>query len=797
MQPSARSSNLASLVALGFLGAACGKAPPPAPEPAPADATPASTAPPTSPPAPDTITAVEPSSDVSATPDGTLPWTPPRPLPDALTPAGERCVLGDGAACTEVADGIALRAPFPLASPWLERGCELGDNRACTLVSRHAVELLARLPTTIYSGTTLPGFQPVPLIERACQRGDWLSCSQLAELQGTDYCDHDPSERLEPLVPIDRDAPSEAADKALKATRTLAEVACPKGDEDACLWLALRLASGCGFEADHDTAMRLFAQALVTSGPRCADGDDPSCHRVNNACAAMTGAAVHLEKPASTGGLPIKWADASSTLPPWKGYRFDVGQLIDGSPTTSWQPLDKLRGGVGQWVELHFEAPMVVTGVAITNGLQKTDKLGDLFVLNNRVKRGDLIFSDGSRVRVELASDARGAVRFEFTPRRTASVKLEVATIWRGDKWNDLAISEIEILGARDESAPDIQLPDDCNAPVRAATAACTAGHQMSCDRLIALASEDNGKRDAAVTLALATAEAACATEGPNALRACVATALLLLAHRDEAGRARTLLERACAKGDYQACGELGCHGEIMGGGSISSELEPAPPATCDAGCKGGDVYSCLALFAAKHPGAIDDVDHPAMKRHLATLATCASAKTCSEEAAAIIDASETRYGILELRPQLELIAALDKACTFGDAKACADVAQRVDEGAFQVSREERACKLDPNCGAAVVAEDPEATKKTFHPKALVKACAAHDGASCKVACDAVEDALRDPPGDGDDRFLGDSPPTLEELAPFAHPEGGMTPTLLLEMCNELRLFDRCSCGCC
>jgi|GEM_PF-6858830 len=145
--------------------------------------------------------------------------------------------------------------------------------------------------------------------------------------------------------------------------------------------------------------------------------------------------------------LAIERVTASSTLPAWKGYRFDASQLSDGKLDTSWQRLSKMHGGVGQWTELTLPGAAMASSIEIANALQKTDKLGDLFVLNNRVRKARLVFSDGSEVALDLRKDARGLVKKTFLPRVTTSVRLVVDGIHRGDKWNDLAISEQRLSG--------------------------------------------------------------------------------------------------------------------------------------------------------------------------------------------------------------------------------------------------------------------------------------------------------------------------------------------------------------
>jgi hypothetical protein len=68
--------------------------------------------------------------------------------------------------------------------------------------------------------------------------------------------------------------------------------------------------------------------------------------------------------------------------------------------------------------------------------------------MNNRIREAELEFSDGSK----------RAITFEDTPIQTTivlpepkagvtSVKLTVKSVYRGSRWNDLAVSEFHVLG--------------------------------------------------------------------------------------------------------------------------------------------------------------------------------------------------------------------------------------------------------------------------------------------------------------------------------------------------------------
>lgn len=138
--------------------------------------------------------------------------------------------------------------------------------------------------------------------------------------------------------------------------------------------------------------------------------------------------------------------DASSYLPNWRGYTFTPANLLDDDAATSWQPMRRSTGGVGEWVLLRFDAPHTVTAIELANGLQRTDELGDLYVMNNRVARATLQLSDGSEHPVRFR-DSRSTVLVSLpAPRRIEWLRLTVESVYPGSKWNDLALSELHVL---------------------------------------------------------------------------------------------------------------------------------------------------------------------------------------------------------------------------------------------------------------------------------------------------------------------------------------------------------------
>lgn len=151
-------------------------------------------------------------------------------------------------------------------------------------------------------------------------------------------------------------------------------------------------------------------------------------------------------------------ASASSTHKPGAGYTFDVANVLDGDVATSWQPRDSTSPA---WVQLDFAGDVTVTVIKIANGFQASDRLGDEFVLNSRIAKARLRFSDNTEMPIEFSTDARGLVPFKVPSKSTRSITVLVDRVFRGSRWDDLAISEIEVetLSAPRGSTGGLDIP--------------------------------------------------------------------------------------------------------------------------------------------------------------------------------------------------------------------------------------------------------------------------------------------------------------------------------------------------
>ncbi|MBO6508915.1 MAG: caspase family protein [Roseibium sp.] len=129
---------------------------------------------------------------------------------------------------------------------------------------------------------------------------------------------------------------------------------------------------------------------------------------------------------------------ASSVLDPQYGNRYGPGNLVDGKLTTAW--VEGVSGnGNGERILINFDRPRLLSGFEIVNGYAKNK---DIFFKNARVNTAILRLSDGSSETISLPDNMRTS-RFDFSqPVETSWIEIEIATVFKGKKYADTALSE-------------------------------------------------------------------------------------------------------------------------------------------------------------------------------------------------------------------------------------------------------------------------------------------------------------------------------------------------------------------
>lgn len=144
-------------------------------------------------------------------------------------------------------------------------------------------------------------------------------------------------------------------------------------------------------------------------------------------------------------GGPIK-ITASSRLANQGSNNYNEENLHDFEANTSW--VEGVKGyGIGEWVEYTFRAKNPrITEILIVNGYGKSQSA---WKNNSRVKKLKL-YIKGKPVAILNLEDTRCVQSFEIAPvtdDKEWTMKFEIMDVYKGDKWEDTAISEIYFSG--------------------------------------------------------------------------------------------------------------------------------------------------------------------------------------------------------------------------------------------------------------------------------------------------------------------------------------------------------------
>jgi hypothetical protein len=144
-------------------------------------------------------------------------------------------------------------------------------------------------------------------------------------------------------------------------------------------------------------------------------------------------------------GGPIK-ITASSRLNNQGNNNYNEKNLHDDYANTPW--VEGVKGcGIGEWVEYTFKANNPrITEIKIVNGYCKSYSA---WKNNSRVKKLKL-YINGKSVALLNLEDTRCVQSFEISPLTDSkqwTMRFEIVDVYKGDKWDDTAISEIYFDG--------------------------------------------------------------------------------------------------------------------------------------------------------------------------------------------------------------------------------------------------------------------------------------------------------------------------------------------------------------
>lgn len=138
----------------------------------------------------------------------------------------------------------------------------------------------------------------------------------------------------------------------------------------------------------------------------------------------------------------LGFAKASSIL---EAAKYSPQKIRDGDYATAWVEGDK-GSGLNQWLEIfnqsNYPDRNIYKSLKIINGYAKSEAT---YKTNNRVRKALLEFSDGQKQIIELKDTMEPQI-VTFNESIIQSVKLTILDVYKGTKYNDTCISEIEFM---------------------------------------------------------------------------------------------------------------------------------------------------------------------------------------------------------------------------------------------------------------------------------------------------------------------------------------------------------------
>jgi len=150
---------------------------------------------------------------------------------------------------------------------------------------------------------------------------------------------------------------------------------------------------------------------------------------------------VFDDKPGKVVGVAS--ASSSTEFPATDEGRYDAEQAVDGVKDTMWCEGDKDSEGVGEWVEFKLDEKATISSMKVCPGMCASLAIHKT---GNMPTEVTLDFGDGASQTVELKDlPLDQPVRFA-TPHTTDTVKMTIAEVRKGTKFDDTCLSEVTFV---------------------------------------------------------------------------------------------------------------------------------------------------------------------------------------------------------------------------------------------------------------------------------------------------------------------------------------------------------------
>lgn len=142
--------------------------------------------------------------------------------------------------------------------------------------------------------------------------------------------------------------------------------------------------------------------------------------------------------------LSAKALSSSSVLKDGNGISYDSILVTDKSDDTAWVE-GQSGDGIGEWIFMEFAEEVMVKEIRISNGYSKSSKT---YYNNNRVKKLKLEFSEGTQTVINF-DDGISSMQSTVLEKgvKTSSIKMSILEVYKGDKYTDTCINEVEVKG--------------------------------------------------------------------------------------------------------------------------------------------------------------------------------------------------------------------------------------------------------------------------------------------------------------------------------------------------------------
>lgn len=197
-------------------------------------------------------------------------------------------------------------------------------------------------------------------------------------------------------------------------------------------------------QINQNTAMALYLVSLRIESP---------FHERMASSAAARGS--HDHHMAAFPAHGVLFLSASSWIPPMYGYHFSPVAAADDNPATSWQV--SAAQWKNSWLEMkryhrHRSGSRVRYRLSLINGFASRHRtFGDLYTGNSRLKQIRILWGDrlqSSRI-VHLQDNVRTLQEAATIPctmtEKPLRVRIQILSVYPGNKWQDIALSEIRL----------------------------------------------------------------------------------------------------------------------------------------------------------------------------------------------------------------------------------------------------------------------------------------------------------------------------------------------------------------